>query len=73
MTKNELIVEIAKILKLSPNEVNEKSALGVTPSWDSFAQVEIIMFLEQNLSIEVNQDNIEKYTNLADIFHLVTD
>lgn len=61
---------VAKALEISEDMLNENSAIGETPNWDSLNQVAIIGELEINYGIQIPNENIEKYTNMKSIIDL---
>lgn len=61
---------VAKTLKISVDNLNENSALGETPNWDSLNHVVIIGELESNYGIEIPNEDIEKYVTMKAIIEL---
>ena len=66
----DLKIEISKILKISVDELEENAGLGITHNWDSFGQVQIMMFLEDKFDIEIDEDSLEKYSTLENILEV---
>lgn len=71
MTEDELVKEIAKVLKISLENLTDESELGITPGWDSMAQVDIMMLLEESLGIEITEHTLQKYSRFSNILELV--
>jgi acyl carrier protein len=61
---------VAKVLEISVDMLNENSAIGETPNWDSLNHVVIIGELESNYGIEIPNEDIEKYTSMTAIIEL---
>lgn len=61
---------VAKALEISEAMLNENSAIGETPNWDSLKQVTIIGDLEINYGIQISNEDIEKFTNMKSIIDL---
>ena len=70
MKNNYIIREIAALLKITEGALDPGAGLGVTANWDSMAQVEIMMLLEQRFGVRVDEHSIEKYATLANIINL---
>ena len=62
-----LIKDIANILKIRPERLNADSQIGSVSEWDSFAHVEIMMYLEENYDLSIDEKTIEKLTNIKSI------
>jgi acyl carrier protein len=61
---------VAKALEISVDMVNENSAIGETPNWDSLNHVVIIGELESNYGIQIPNEDIEKYITMKAIIEL---
>lgn len=61
---------VAEALEISVEILNENSAIGETPNWDSLNHVVIIGELENNYGIEIPNEDIEKYTTMKSIIEL---
>ena len=53
---------LAEILHCSPNSITAQSALGVDPRWDSMAQLNIMLALEERYGIEITDESIREYS-----------
>ncbi len=71
MTHDDIIREIAALLKITEDALGPGAGLGVTANWDSMAQVEIMMLLEQRFGVRVDERSLETYANLDNITNLV--
>ena len=61
---------VAKALEISVNEIDENSAMGKTPNWDSLNHVSVIVELENSYGIQIPNEDIEKYTTMKSIIEL---
>jgi len=61
---------VAKALEISVDILNENSAIGETPNWDSLNHVVIIGELESNYGIQIPNEDIEKYITMKAIIEL---
>ena len=71
MKRNEFLLKFSKIIEIPLDQITENEALGTTPSWDSFAHVEILMLLEKEFEIEINENTMNWYINLNRILKLL--
>lgn len=67
---NETRSMIAEYLSRGSTDLADDSALGVTPGWDSFAQLNIMLELERRYGIAITDETIRAYSNLAAIDRL---
>ena len=70
MVENELKARIAEILKISVEELNSGSEIGTTCGWDSFAHVELLLFLEEVFHVAMSEESLSYYSNLKNILTL---
>jgi acyl carrier protein len=61
---------VAQILEISIDQLNDDSAYGVTPNWDSLNHIGIINELEINYNIIIPDIEIEKYLTMKAIIQL---
>lgn len=61
---------VAKALEISVEQLNENSAYGETPNWDSLNHVSIINELEANYDIQIPDSEIENYLTMKNIIQL---
>ncbi|MGI8582351.1 MAG: acyl carrier protein [Chitinophagaceae bacterium] len=61
---------VAKVLTLNVDEINENSAMGETPNWDSLNHVILIGELESSYGIQIPNEDIEKYVTMKAILEL---
>jgi len=64
---SELHSVIAGLLNCQLASLSPTSALGETPGWDSFAQLNIMLELERRYAIPITDDTIRAYSNLPAI------
>ena len=62
---------VAAALECDPASLTETSALARHPKWDSFAQLRIMIQLEENYGVEINDANIRRFETFTAIeaFH----
>ncbi|PCI40922.1 MAG: hypothetical protein COB46_05490 [Rhodospirillaceae bacterium] len=58
---------VATVLNCDPSKLSSESGIMTQPGWDSFAQIEIMIYLSEVYSIEIDDKNIEKYSNIKSI------
>lgn len=61
---------VAKTLEISREEINENSAMGKTPNWDSLNHVALIGELEISYGVQIPNEDIEKYVTMKSIIQL---
>ena len=62
---------LSKILKVEPQEIQNDWKIGLAPNWDSFAQMEIILMLEEQFDLKIDDTNFELSTSVSSIKHLL--
>lgn len=61
---------VAKVLEVKPEIINEKSAMGETPNWDSLNHIIIIGEIENAYEIAIPNDEIENYITMKAIIEI---
>ncbi|MCL2650921.1 MAG: acyl carrier protein [Candidatus Azobacteroides sp.] len=61
---------VARVLKISIDQLNDDSAYGETPNWDSLNHIDIINELENNYEIQIPDSDIENYMTIKAIVKL---
>jgi acyl carrier protein len=61
---------VAKALEINVEQLNENSAYGETPNWDSLNHVSIINALEANYGVQIPDSEIENYLTMKNIIQL---
>lgn len=61
---------VANVLEISKDMLNENSAYGETPNWDSLNHVVIIGELESSYGIQIPNEEIGKYFTMKSIIQL---
>ena len=61
---------VSKALEINRDKINENSAMGETPNWDSLKQVVLIGELESSYGIQIPDEDIEKYETMKSIIQL---
>ena len=62
---------LATALHLKPAEIHEKTALGMSPQWDSLAHMRLILGLEERLGRQLDPSAILDISTLADVVKVV--
>jgi len=55
---------IGLILDLEPDEVNEETGADNTEAWDSFAQLQILLALEEKYGVEFLPEDFEEMVSV---------
>ena len=53
---------VAEILNCSPGAITAMSGLGIDPRWDSIAQLNIMLALEERYGVEITDDTIRQFS-----------
>ncbi|MDR0604473.1 MAG: acyl carrier protein [Bacteroidales bacterium] len=61
---------VAKALNISIDRLNDDSAYGETPNWDSLNHIGVIGELETNYGIQIPDSEIENYLTMKAIIQL---
>lgn len=61
---------VAELLKCPPESLHAHSGLGVDARWDSFAQVNIMLALEERYNIEITDETIRRYSHFDALLEL---
>lgn len=67
-----LKADIAAILAVPANDLPFDAALGGIPAWDSVMHLDIMLYLEERFGIEIDENSIARFSNLASILELAT-
>jgi acyl carrier protein len=63
---NKALVEaVSSILNIKPEAVTLETSQENTPSWDSLAQLRMILEIEQNLGIRFQSQDIARLTSVV--------
>ena len=62
---------LAEALKVDPALVDDTTALGITPQWDSLAHLNLILSLEDRLGRKLEPQAIVSITGLKDVVTLL--
>ena len=69
--QEEIIVLIARVLEVSPEKIDEDTAIGDIPTWDSLRHVLIISELEKHFNISFEPEIIMDMEDVSDIVAFV--
>jgi len=61
---------VSEVLNISIDQINDDSAYGETPNWDSLNHIDIINELETNYEIQIPDSEIENYMTIKAIIQL---
>ena len=70
-TQNQAKQLLAQALKVDPATVDNTTALGVTPQWDSLAHMSLVLSLEDRLGRQLTPQAIVAITGLKDVIELL--
>jgi acyl carrier protein len=68
---NELLSFVADALRAEPTMLSLESGVGDVPGWDSFAQVNLLMKIEERYQIAFEADDLLSMETLGDILDVV--
>jgi len=66
-TQEKVIKIIAKALELEVNKIDEDTAIGDYPNWDSMGQLLIITSLEKEFDIKFDPEDIMELEDVGDM------
>ncbi len=66
-TQEHVIQIVAETLNLSTSEINESSAMENLELWDSMAQVNLMMSIEQTFDLELDPEDFMKLNSVSNI------
>lgn len=61
---------VAGLLAVEPATLALNATMISHPKWDSFAHLEILLFLQQEKGIEINEATLSRFSHLANILEL---
>ncbi len=70
-TQEHVIQIVAETLNLSTSEINESSAMENLELWDSMAQVNLMMSIEQTFDLELDPEDFMKLNSVSNIVEYV--
>lgn len=68
---DDFIAFVADVLRMGPDMLTLDSAVGDVPDWDSFAQVNLLMKIEEHYRIAFEADDLLSMETLGDILDAV--
>ena len=66
-----MIKIIAKVIELDVNKINEETAIGDFPNWDSMGQLLIITSLEKEFDIKFDAEVVMELEDVGDMIDAV--
>jgi acyl carrier protein len=63
---------VADVLFLDPTEVHEDATVDSLPDWDSMAMVQIVMKVEESLSVRIDYAEVAEIRGIADLVAAAT-
>lgn len=70
-TKERVIKIIAEAIKIEVSKINEDTAIGDFPSWDSMGQLIIISSLEKEFDFKFDPEDIMDLEDVGDMIEIV--
>ena len=68
MTSRDLATKVlAEALVMNASDVDDSTALGVTPQWDSLAHMRIILSIEKRINSRLGAEAIVSIASLSDV------
>lgn len=58
---------IASVLEVSPDDINEDTAIGDIPEWDSLSHIQIISAIEKEFGFSFTPDVMMDLEDVSDI------
>jgi len=68
--QREALDRIAEIMGVERESVPADASMNSFPKWDSYVQIEIMLFLEEKKDIETSEESIIKYSNISEILSI---
>ncbi len=73
MNRQALTEVVAAALGCKPDSLTLASRLGVHQGWDSFGHLEVMMELERLFGVEINDENIRRFSTFGEILTLASE
>lgn len=70
MDENLFLKKIAEILSEDEKNINLETSLSSTKNWDSMTILEMIVFFENELNLEIKGEDLSVCTTIDDIYKL---
>jgi acyl carrier protein len=70
MSETKLRNAVAGLIGCAPDSLTMDSAMNTHPSWDSIAQIDIMMMLAENFGVEISDETITTYSRFDNIIAL---
>lgn len=67
LLKSNLLSAISEILGRDIGILDTNFPLSDLSVWDSMAALRMLLYIEDNFSIQLNPDDIDRYENVADL------
>ena len=69
--KEKVMEIIAKTIEVEVNRLDEDTAIGDFPGWDSMSQLVIISSIEDDFDIKLDPEDIMEIEDVSDIISIV--
>ena len=69
--REDAVALIANALLIEPVAVDERTALGISPEWDSLAHLRLILALEEQLGRQLGPEAIVGIADFGDVVTLL--
>ena len=69
--REDAVTLVATALHIEPSAVDERTALGISPEWDSLAHLRLILALEEQLGRQLGPEAIVGIAEFGDVVRLL--
>ena len=70
---HELKQKVAEILEVPLADIEAQDGPGSDVVWDSLVHVRLMMFLEEQLHVEITEESMEKYAEIGALRRLLSE
>jgi len=68
--QRQVLARIADLLGVEPDTLSLDATVQTQAQWDSYVQLEIMMFLEGEKGVEFSEENIARFSILSEILKI---
>ena len=69
--RQDAIALVANALLIEPSAIDDRTALGISPEWDSLAHLRLILALEEKLGRQLGPEAIVGIADFGDVVTLL--
>ena len=73
MNRPQFILQLEQTLEVEPGTLREDQKIRDLEHWDSLKLLQILMFAEERLGIEIDEDRLAKCVTFGDVLTLMTE